>query len=378
MHELATAATTDRPRLTVNDVMRTLTPAELVLGRGYAVSRAQLRAHRNLSDCHTAAFGGHLDRCGSCSYERPTYNGCRDRHCPSCQGHKGRQWMEARAAELLPVPYFHVVFTVPKEISDFALGNKKVVYEILFKAVAETLREVGARRLHAEIGCLAVLHTWSQVMLHHPHIHCVIPGGGLSPDGQRWVATGQKFFLPVAILRRVFRAKFLGMLKRAYAQKQFRFAGAAQRLAIRTAFHGWLGALREKRWVVYAKAPFGSPERVLKYLARYTHKVAIANSRLLRMGAGHVTFRYRDRKLGNVQREMTLTNDEFVRRFLLHTLPRRLKRIRHYGFLANACRTAKLIRCRQLLGVTATDLRADDAELADRLAAKASVSWGGL
>lgn len=268
--------------------------------------------------------------------------------------------MEARAKELLPVSYFHVVFTVPKEISDFALGNKKVVYEILFSAMSETLREVSEQRLGAEIGFLAVLHTWSQVLLHHPHVHCVIPGGGLSPDGTRWISSRQKFFLPVKALGRVFRAKFLAKLRQAYRKKELRFCGGAERLAKRAAFAGWLGGLREKHWVVYAKRPFGSPARVLKYLARYTHKVAISNSRLLRMEQGRVSFCYRDRKLANIQREMTLGVDEFIRRFLLHTLPKGIQRIRHYGFLANACRGRKLARCRELLGAGTCGERASD------------------
>lgn len=328
----------------------TLKALEL-MKEGWVPSLAQQRVMAHLSECHTAAYGGHVERCDRCAYEKPSYNSCRDRHCPSCQGHRAREWLEARESELLPVPYFHTVFTMPGELSELALVNKKVIYAMLFAASAETLKEVASRRLGAEIGFLSVLHTWTQTMIQHVHNHMVVPGGGLSRDGQRWIRSRQTFLLPVRVLSRVYRGKFLAKLKHAYDQGLLNFSGKWARLAKPTAFAGWLGALREKRWVVYAKRPFGSPAQVLAYLSRYTHKVAISDSRLVRFEDEQVTFRYRDRKMGNIQREMTLDVREFARRFLQHVLPKAMPRVRSYGFLANTCRATKLELCRKLLGV---------------------------
>ena len=304
-----------------------------------------------LGRCGTAALGGHLYRCDKCGAEHPAYNSCRSRHCPSCLGHKSAAWLDARTEDLLPVPYFHVVFTLPDAVSALALGNKKVVYSILFRAATQTLLEIAAdpKHLGATIGFLAILHTWTQKLLHHPHIHCVVPGGGLSPDGQ-WVSCRNGFFLPVKVLSRLFRGKFLALLNQAAQSDLLRFAGSTSALSTPEGWSAFIAAQRRKAWVVYAKPPFGSPEQVLKYLARYTHRVAISNRRILAANDTHVTFRYRDRKRDNAMRTMTLTGPEFLRRFLLHVLPKGFVRIRHFGLLANRVRKDKLAACRALLG----------------------------
>lgn len=302
-----------------------------------------------LESCKTAALGGHLYRCDRCGAEHAAYNSCRNRHCPSCLGHKSHQWLDARAEDLLPVPYFHVVFTVPEPIAALALGNKKAVYNILFRAASQTLLELAANPKHlgADIGFLAILHTWTQTMQHHPHIHCVVPGGGISPDGQRWVGCRDTFFLPVKVLSRLFRGKFLALLNAAARKHDVRFAGTDDQ------WNELIRTMYTKPWVVYAKPPFGSPEQVLKYLARYTHRVAISNSRIVAMTDTHVTFRYRDRKR-NASRTMTLTGSEFLRRFILHVLPKGYVRIRHFGFMANRVRNKRIAQCRSLLGVEQT------------------------
>jgi hypothetical protein len=287
---------------------------------------------------------------------RPAYNRCRSRHCPSCLGHKSAEWLAARAADLLPVPYFHVVFTVPADIASLAWRNKKTVYEILFRAAAQTLLEIAhdPRHLGARIGLLAILHTWTQTLRHHPHVHCVVPGGGLSPDGTRWIGCRETFFLPIKVLARVFRGKVLALLDTAATEGTLRFPDSAASLADPHAWKAWVRQMRGKEWVVYAKPPFGSPTQVLKYLARYTHRVAISNRRIVSITDDHVTFRYRDRAHGNEIRTMTLRGVEFLRRFLLHVLPKGFVRIRHFGLLANRVRTANLARCRSLLGTPAT------------------------
>lgn len=338
---------------TLGDVIRRFGPA-LIEQRGAGVTPAQRAVLATLERCHTAALGGHLYRCDDCGAEIPAYNGCGNRHCPSCLGHKSAQWLQARAEDLLPVPYFHVVFTVPAEVAELALGNKKVVYQILLRAAAETLLEVAANPAHlgADIGFLAILHTWTQTLLHHPHVHCIVPAGGLAPDGSRWVRSRDNFFLPVRVLASLFRGKFLASLRRAEQSGALRFGGATAELSIPDGFSAFLKTQRERAWVVYAKAPFGSPEQVLKYLARYTHRVAISDRRIQSIDDKDVTFQYRDNAAGG-QRSMTLDGREFLRRFLLHVLPTGFVRIRYYGLLANRARKKNLERCRALLGVTA-------------------------
>jgi hypothetical protein len=357
-----------RPRLEVADIIRAHGQAFLE-AMGDRLSSAKQRVLRRLAACRTAALGGHVEQCDRCGHERIAYNSCRDRHCPKCQAQARADWLDARQADLLPVEYFHVVFTVPEEAARIALQNKKTVYDILFAASAQTLQDIAAdpRHLGAEIGLLSVLHTWGQTLHHHPHVHGVVPGGGLSPDGTRWISCKPGFFLPVKVLGRVFRGKFLERLKRAHADGKLSFQGSLQALRDGAAFAAHLRPLYEKDWVVYAKPPFGGPLAVLKYLARYTHRVAIANHRLLAMADGRVTFAYKDYARGERQRTMTLDAVEFLRRFLLHVLPKGFTRIRQYGLLANRIRAAKLERCRYLLGQTTTpewqaELREESAQ----------------
>jgi hypothetical protein len=304
-----------------------------------------------ITACRTAALGGHTECCGDCGLVRIAYNSCRNRHCPKCQGLTRAEWLADRQAELLPVPYFHVVFTVPAPLAAIAFQNKATVYAILFRAAAEALRIVAAdsRHLGAEIGAVAVLHTWGQSLHHHPHLHCLVPGGGLSLDQKRWIACPAGFFLPVRVLSRRFRELFLEQLREAYAAGELRFCSGLAALAEPGAFADHLGALRRTEWVVYAKRPFAGPEQVLAYLGRYTHRVAIANSRLIELTDGQVSFTWKDYRHHDKLKVMTLPADEFIRRFLLHTLPDRFHRIRHYGFLANGHRADKLALCRRLL-----------------------------
>ncbi|HEX9582046.1 MAG TPA: IS91 family transposase [Gemmatimonadales bacterium] len=318
----------------------------------YGTTPAQTRILRDLSCCRTAALGGHTQRCADCGHEVIAYNSCRNRHCPKCQAGARARWLAARAAELLPVPYFHVVFTLPAPLGALALQHKRLVYGLLFRAVAATLRTIARdpQHLGADIGVLAVLHTWGQTLQHHPHLHCVVPGGGLAPDGMRWVACRPHFFLPVRVLSRHFRRTFLTLLRAAYTQGELRCRGTLAALADPTAWGGWVQELERVEWVVYAKPPFGGPEQVLKYLARYTHRVAIANQRLVAVTDGQVTFHWKDYAHGHRARTMTLDGVEFLRRFLLHRLPRGLHHIRQYGLLGNRHRTTHLARCRALLG----------------------------
>ena len=304
-----------------------------------------------IETCRTAALGGHVRRCVDCGYAEIAYNSCRNRHCPKCQGHAREAWVAARRAELLPVPYFHVVFTLPAPVGAIAFQNKATVYGILFRAAAETLRVIAAdpRHLGAEIGGVAVLHSWGQAMQHHPHVHCIVPGGGLSPDGTRWIACPPGFFLSVKVLGRLFRRLFLERLAQAFNAGALRFFGELAPLAEAEAFAVHCTALRPIDWVVYAKRPFGGPEQVLAYLGRYTHRVAIANSRLVGMADGKVSFRWRDYRREGRNKVMTLDAGEFMRRFLLHVLPTGFHRIRHFGLLANGHRTARLDLCRRLL-----------------------------
>jgi hypothetical protein len=304
-----------------------------------------------IENCRTAALGGHLDRCCQCGHEAISFNSCRSRHCPKCQTNARDKWLAERGKELLPVKYVHVVFTIPHELSWLALQNKKVVYDLLFRSSAATLLEIAAdpKHLGADLGFLSVLHTWGQNLQHHPHVHCVIPAGGLSSDHQRWVHPQYAFFLPVKVLGCVFRGKFVDGLKLAFRQGKLRFPGSVKRLAEEKAFHAFLRPLFHHDWVVYAKPPFGGPEHVLHYLARYTHRVAISNHRIVNFADGKVTFRWKDYVHKNKQRLMTVSAEEFLRRFLLHTLPRGFVRIRFCGFLANRRRGEMLPLCRKLL-----------------------------
>jgi Putative transposase/Transposase zinc-binding domain len=342
-----------RPRLELAEVIRAHGDAFLDQ-YGATLSPERRRVLNDLVRCRTAALGGHAEACDRCGHRRIAYNSCRNRHCPKCQASAAAQWVEAQAADLLPVEYFHVVFTLPALLGPLALQNPRVVYGILFRAAAETLLQIAADPAHlgAEIGFLAVLHTWGQTLQHHPHVHCVVPGGGLSPDGTRWIACPVGFFLPVRVLGRVFRGKFLAGLRAAFDRGRLAFRGQLSELADAARFHQLLGTAAGTEWVVYAKPPFGGPEQVLKYLARYTHRVAISNRRLVELKDGRVRFRYKDYARGGRRRTMTLEASEFLRRFLQHVLPAGFVRIRHYGFLANRCRREKVALCRGLLGVT--------------------------
>lgn len=325
--------------------------AEFIRVHGTSLSAQQYRVLNAVTACRTAELGGHLDECDACGYQKISYNSCRNRHCPKCQGSAAARWLDLRRAELLPVPYFHVVFTIPAGLAPLALQNKRIVYGLLFRAVSQTLLAVASdpRHLGARIGVLAILHTWGQNLRHHPHLHCVVPNGGLSPDGSEWIAGRPDFFLPVRVLSRVFRGKFLALLRRAYSDGDLRFHGALEHLSARSSFDTFVQPYYEQEWVVYAKAPFGGPEQVLKYLARYTHRVAISNRRLVSIDDHRITFRWKDYSKQNQCRRMTLTATEFLRRWLLHVLPRGFVRIRHYGLFANRDRKERLRKCQQLL-----------------------------
>lgn len=319
------------------------------------LGRIDRRVMRAVELCRTPALGGHVEVCADCGLLHHAYNSCRNRHCPKCQGSARAAWLAARQAELLPVPYFHVVFTLPAPISEIAFQNKATVYAILFRAAAETLRTIAAdpRHLGAEIGFIAVLHTWGQTLQHHPHLHCVVPGGGLAPDGERWIACRPGFFLPIRVLSRLFRRLFLELLGAAFAIGDLRFFGDLAGLAEPNVFAQKLQAMHRLDWIVYAKPPFGGPAQVLAYLGRYTHRIAIANSRLTEISDETVTFRWKDYRHHGKTKLISLAAHEFIRRFLLHTLPDGFHRIRHYGFLANGHRTAKLVRCRALFTAVA-------------------------
>jgi hypothetical protein len=312
----------------------------------------QLKVIRAITRCRTAALGGHADVCPNCK-EAPviSYNSCRNRHCNKCQSQARERWMEARRQELLQTRYFHVVFTLPRELHAFVLQNQETLYNLLFRTVAETLREVArnSKHLGAEIGFFGILHTWGQNLLFHPHIHCVIPGGGISPDKERWIHPMYPFFLPVKALGKVFRGKFVDGLRRAYRKKQLICAGSIHHLEKPQCFSAFLRTLFRQNWIVYAKPAFGGPGQVIRYLGRYTHRVAISNHRLISFDGGNVTFRWRDYAGGNKTRVMTVSSDEFMRRFLLHVLPKGFVRIRHFGVLANYCRSASIDLCRKLL-----------------------------
>jgi hypothetical protein len=305
--------------------------------------------------CRTAALGGHLDKCVSCGHQAISFNSCRNRHCPKCQGNARAKWLAARSAELLPVPYFHVVFTLPHELSALVLQNKRLLYDLLYRTSAAAMLELARdpKHLGADIGFIGVLHTWGQNLEHHPHVHYIVPAGGLALDGSRWIDSSPRFFLPVHALSRVFRGKFREQLHELFQQDRLQFHGSLEQLASPVAFSRFLWQLGQKDWVVYAKPPFGGAEHVLNYLARYTHRVAISNHRLVAFENDRVSFRWRDYAHGGKKKVMTVCAHEFLRRFLLHVLPGGLVRIRHFGLFANRRRRAALERCRALLGMTA-------------------------
>lgn len=347
----------ERPRLEVADIFRRYGEAYRQQHDG-SLSTAQRRVMTAIEVCRTSALGGHLERCDSCGYERPCYDSCRDRHCPKCQSLARAEWVEKRTSEVLPTHYFHVVFSVPGQIASIAYQNKEVVYGILFRATAETLSTIAAdpKHLGAEIGFFAVLHSWGQNLLFHPHLHCVVPGGGISPDGSRWISCRPRFFLPVRVLSRLFRRLFLTYLQEAFDAGQLQFFSSLEALGDPQAFQRHLDSMRSLEWVVYAKPPFAGPQQVVDYVGRYTHRVAISNHRIVDIEDGAVKFRWRDYRDNNQEKTMTLSADEFIRRFLLHLLPRRFHHIRYYGFLANPHRQEKLEQCRHLLGIAPSEL----------------------
>ena len=343
-----------RASLEVADIFRAAGPGYRAAHAGH-LSLGQLKVMTAIENCRTAALGGHVEACDECGHWRIAYNSCRNRHCPKCQGAAARTWLAEREADLLPVGYFHVVFTLPAEIADIAFQNKAAVYDLLFRVASETMMTIAAdpKHLGARIGITAVLHTWGSAMTHHPHVHMIVPGGGIALDGTRWISSRPAFLLPVRVLGKLFRRLFLTRLIQLHEAGRLAFFGSAMHLAERHAFMRHLAPVRKKRWVVYAKPPFAGPQAVLAYLSRYTHRVAISNRRLIAFDDTGVTFRYKDyrRAEADRQRVMTHSADEFIRRFLLHVLPRGFHRIRHYGLLATSARKASLALARQLLGV---------------------------
>jgi hypothetical protein len=341
----------DRPPLEVADLVHAAGDAFIERSRKW-ITRKHVKVLLAIARCRTAALGGHLDECTRCGHRAISYNSCRNRHCPKCQAEARDRWLEKRRRELLPTPYVHVVFTLPGALAPLALQNKKTIYDLLFRASAETLLAIARdpRHLGAEIGFFSVLHTWNQKLGFHPHVHCVVPAGGLSFDHNRWVKSHHAFFLPIKVLGRVFRGKFVAALKQAFQEGQLSFPGDWKLLAQPKTFFAWLRLLFRKDWVVYAKRPFGGPEHVLHYLGRYTHRVALSNHRLVSLAEGKVTFRWRDSAHHNEQKLLSLALDEFLRRFLLHVLPKGFVRNRNFGFLANRKRAVTLPLCFPLLG----------------------------
>ena len=345
-----------RPALEVADIFRGQGPAWRRANAGH-LSLDQMKVMSAIETCRTAALGGHVARCENekCAYTQIAYNSCRNRHCPKCQGAAAKEWLAEREAELLPVPYFHVVFSLPAQIADIAYHNKAVIYDILFKASAETMITIAAdpKHLGARIGILSVLHTWGSALTHHPHVHMIVPGGGISLDGERWIACRPNFFLPVRVLSRLFRRRVLNKLDAAHHAGQLQFFGKHVALTNAQAFAAYLAPLRNSEWVVYSKRPFGGPEEVLRYLARYTHRVAISNRRLVAVDDSRVTFKWKDYRIEGPDRYnlMTLDTHEFIRRFLMHVLPGGFHRIRYYGLLASAVRADNIARARQMLAV---------------------------
>ena len=362
-----------RLALEVADIFRSHGPAWRDAQHDH-LSLGQLKVMSAIEQCRTATLGGHVLCCPACEHQDIAYNSCRNRHCPKCQASAAKRWLEARQADLLPVEYYHVVFTLPASISAIAYTNKAVIYNLLFEIAAETLRTIAAdpKHLGAQIGATLVLHTWGSALTHHPHVHGIVPGGGLSLDGERWVSCKPGFFLSVRVLSRLFRRRFVEELSKAHATGQLQFFGDYAHLTEASAFADWLAPLKKCEWVVYAKRPFAGPEAVLAYLSRYTHRVAIANSRLIAMDERGVTFRWKDyRAKGKTRHKtMTLTADEFMRRFLLHVLPSGFHRIRHYGLLANAGRCDHLARALELLQVAPAlvELKSTDADAPEKTA----------
>jgi Putative transposase/Transposase zinc-binding domain len=357
-----------RPTLEVADIVR-VHGEEFLRANARTLSPVQKRVLRAIERCRTAALGGHVEECDRCGHQRIAYNSCGNRHCPKCQSLARATWLDKRQSELLPVEYFHVVFTVPEPLAALALQNKRLLYGILFRAAAESLQSIAAdpKRLGAKIGFFAILHTWGQTLTHHPHVHCVVPGGGLTPDGRSWVRCRPKFFLPVRVLSRRFRTLYLQYLERAYRSSKLQFFRELGCLKQQAAFALFLRRLRRTEWVVYAKPPFGGPERVLDYLGRYTHRVAISNHRLKALHGGQVTFAYKDYKQPERPKAMTLSAVEFLRRLLLHVLPDGFQRIRYYGFIANRQRTVALALCRQLLNSPAPEAPPESLSYPERL-----------
>jgi len=342
-----------RPRYEVADIFREYGEQ---YRRSHSLPLSDLKVMHAIEVCRTAYLGGHLEQCDRCGFERIAYNSCRNRHCPKCQALAKAEWLEKRKTELLPVEYFHNVFTIPHELNQVARCNKKVVFDVLFKTVAETLQEFAGDPKHGlggKIGFTAILHTWDQKLLSHIHLHCVIPAGVLSSDGQRGIHSRKNFLFPVKALSRVFRGKFIDYLKKAFVKDNLIFAGQIAYLATEENFSELIHQLWKKDWIVYSKAPFNGPEKVLDYLGRYTHRVAIANHRIVKVEDGLVTFRYRDRRDSDKCKQMTICAQEFIRRFLLHVLPDSYVRIRHYGFLANRCKREDMAKYRELLGLSA-------------------------
>ena len=354
-----------RPALEVADIFRDHGAAWRRANAGH-VSLDQMKVMSAIERCRTAALGGHVARCEKCAHTLIAYNSCRNRHCPKCQGAAAKEWLAAREAELLPVPYFHVVYTLPGAIRDIAYQNKAVIYDLLFKAAAEATLTIAAdpKRLGARIAITAVLHSWGSAMTHHPHVHMVVPGGGLSPDGSKWIACRPRYFLPVEVLSALFRRLFLEMLVAAHDHLQF--FGDHVRLTDNAAFDAYLKPLREIDWVVYAKEPFAGPKQVLRYLSRYTHRVAISNRRLVSAGENGVTFKYKDYRIEGPGRykTMTLATGEFIRRFLIHVLPKGFHRIRHYGLLASGNRVATIACARELLAAPSRPKQPETSEAA--------------
>jgi len=355
-----------RPALEIADIFRRHGPAWRAAHAGH-VSLGQLKVMSAIENCRTAALGGHIEGCEDCGHRRIAYNSCGNRHCPKCQGAAAREWLAAREADLLPVGYFHVVFTLPAEIADIAAQNKAMIYDLLFRAASQTMLTIAADRRHlgARIGITAVLHSWGSALTHHPHLHMIVPGGGISLDGQRWVSSRPAFLLPVRVLGSLFRRLFLTRLLELHTAGRLQFFGKQTSLADAQLFRRHLASVRKKPWIVYAKPPFAGPAAVLAYLSRYTHRVAISNRRLIALDASGVTFRFKDYRRDGAERyrTMTLTTDEFIRRFLLHVLPRGFHRIRHYGLLASGGRRDNLARARELLAAPATPPAAPDATL---------------
>jgi hypothetical protein len=357
-----------RPALEVADIFRAHAAAWRKANAGH-VSLGQLKVMSAIESCRTAALGGHVARCENCAHTIIAYNSCRNRHCPKCQGAAAREWLVEREAELLPVPYYHVVFTLPAAIADIAYQNKAVIYDLLFKASSETMLTIAAdpKRLGARIGVLSVLHTWGSALTHHPHVHMIVPGGGIARDGSKWVACRPRFLFPFEVLAQLFRRLFLQKLVAAHRAGELQFFGKHTSLTQSKAFSAFLAPLRNIKWYLYCKPPFGGPKQVLRYLARYTHRVAISNRRLIAADKTGVTFKYKDYRIEGPRRykTMTLPTHEFIRRFLIHVLPGGFHRIRHYGLFANGSRADNIARARELLNVPTSQTQSADANAAN-------------